>query len=215
MLTMGTGQYSAGRAGVLQSGCSPPHGARGAPRARFRDPGLRSDPQGPGRTRPQTHLNRETEPHLLWTLTAWPAAPRPARRAPGQAPTPPSGSPPAVSPAAAHLRAARVLLFLLPEASAAARRRPLPFPPSPRPLGAGTAPFGPFSPPPSAPSVASLPPAPGRALRVRVSRTRRERPQTQERAPRMTTNSSRRCGVVRLSPCRLPARCLAPLPCAD
>lgn len=85
-------------------------------------------------------------------------------------------------PAAAHLRAPGVLPVFPPEASAAdLRHRPL-RPRPPRPLRAGTARFRALRPASCGSSVASLPPAPRRALRVRVSRTRRERHRSRERA---------------------------------
>lgn len=80
---------------------------------------------------------------------------------------PPStpGRPPAASPATAHLRTPRVLLSFPPQASGSdLLHHPISSPPSPRPLGAGTAPFRVLFPASFAPQCGVTSALPGRAL---------------------------------------------------
>lgn len=194
-----------------------PQGTGGAQSARFLGPSLKVSRNGPGQSRPQSPLSPGTgPPSASRPLTAWSSAPRPPPKALGCSPKPsrsvgrqPDASrpPPAPSP----LTCAPGILRPLPPAASETdpRPRPLPSPPSPRPLGAGTAPFRALFPASPAPtSVASLPPVPGCAPAVRVSRTRRAGnvPEPGARAPRMTTNSLRGlCGGVRLTVASGPA----------
>lgn len=219
---MGTGQYP-GRGKLGGAGARRREGPRDAAAPRPGPVALRAPVSGVGvpgnRTAQARRAPRPLSTRVPGPFRRRPPRFRPLRRVPlagppGLARASLGRRPPAASPATAHLRAPGVLLFLPPEASGAdSPRRP-----ASRPRAA---------PPPRSRnrSLQGLVPA-SSALVWRHFRQRRPRAasvgvanapgasQNRERAPRLTTNSSRGgCGGVRLSiclgPCRLPPCFLA------
>lgn len=213
---------------MLPRGCSPSPGNRRRPERPFPGSESKVSGNGPGQSRPQSPFSPGTgPPSARRPLTAWFSAPVPHRRPSAHPRRPPGRSAgcqtPAASPQPAHLRVPS------PPSppSPGVWNRPAAPPPAlpalaPPPRSRNCSLPGPFPRLPGSPSVASLPPVPGGAPAVGVSRTRRAGsvPEPGARAPRMTTNSSRgRCGGVRLTvasgPAVSPRALLYPLSSAE